>query len=182
MSPSSHRIVITSSWNGAPTPKAQHVVLTYDDSDPHELMVEIDAPYHDDTPPDCIAGSTWALWEHEVVELFLVSAQGPYLELEFGPHGHYLALWLTEPRVIAKRHLKIGYESRIEHNRWHGVAKVPKCIVPTQITRWNAFSIFGSSSNRQYLSFHPLPGKAPDFHQPEYFAPFPQPQLQSPSL
>ena len=32
------------------------------------------------------------LWDYEVVELFLLNSDTEeYLELEFGPHGHYLA-------------------------------------------------------------------------------------------
>lgn len=173
LSASTSRIVINATWNGEQLPTAQHVFLTYDESDPKDLLLEIDAPYHGDAPPECPAGSTWALWEHEVVELFLVSPSGPYLELEFGPHGHYLALWLEAPRQISKKHLQLNYTARIEGERWFGRARIPKHIVPTEIDRWNAFSISGPSSERQYLSWDPLPGEAPDFHQPHTFRSFP---------
>ena len=173
LSVSTYELVINTTWNGEPIPTDQYVFLTYNDSDPKDLIIEIDAPYHGDAPPDCPIGSTWALWEYEVVELFLVSSSGPYLELEFGPHGHYLALWLEAPRQISKKHLKLAYDVRIEGERWLGSAKVPKHLVPAQIERWNAFSISGPPSERQYLSWDPLPGEAPDFHQTQAFRAFP---------
>ena len=40
------------------------------------LRVEVDAPFHGDPPPPGPPGPTWALWEHEVVELFLLGADG----------------------------------------------------------------------------------------------------------
>ena len=173
MRDSIYEIVITSTWNGHVLPSENHVVLTYDDSNAECLQIEIDAPFYEDEPPGVPAGSTWRLWEHEVVELFLVSPTGAYLELEFGPHGHYLALWLEAPRNIAKKHLKIEYAASIKSGRWLGRARVPKSIVPNEIKRWNAFSISGSPSERQYLAWHLLPGEQPDFHQPGAFRSFP---------
>jgi hypothetical protein len=170
-----HQFTIKAKWDGTPIPQSEWVSLTFDARGDEYAEIRIDAPFYNDPPPQAHPGSTWLLWDYEVVELFLVSAQGSYLELEFGPHGHYLALWLTGPRVISKKHLELDYESCIEHNRWQAIARVPKTIVPSQIASWNAFSIFGPSSNRRYLSLHPLPGGAPDFHQPESFPSFPQP-------
>ena len=42
------------------------------------LTIEMDAPYFDDPAPTDPIGTTWALWNYEVVELFLVGDDGRY--------------------------------------------------------------------------------------------------------
>lgn len=169
-----YQLIIEQTWNGEVASPAESVVVSYDDSDTHSIAIHIDAPFYNDPPPHAPPGSTWALWEHEVVELFLVASDGSYLELEFGPYGHYLALWLTAPREINTSHIPISYEAKIENTRWHGVAQVPRHLVPEPVVRWNAFSISGSGSNRRYLAWSTLPGETPNFHQPQAFAAFPE--------
>lgn len=54
--------------------------------------MKVQARFYDDTRPDADPGYLMGLWDYEVVELFLLNSQTEeYLELEFGPHGHYLA-------------------------------------------------------------------------------------------
>ena len=94
---------------------------------------------------------------------------GSYVELEFGPHGHYLALSLTRPRVIAEKHLPIEYQSEIKDERWIGRAKISRDLLPKRLIQLNAFAISGVGQGRRYLSWSPLPGAKPDFHQPASF-------------
>ena len=50
-------------------------------------------------PPDAPRGArVEALWEYDVVECFVVGADGCYFELELGAGGHYLALAFDAPR------------------------------------------------------------------------------------
>ena len=66
------------------------VTVTVTDS-PDGLRVAVDAPAHGDPPPctpeggPAPVGATWALWDHEVVELFVLGADDHYTELELGP-------------------------------------------------------------------------------------------------
>lgn len=168
-----HQLTIKSKWDGTPIPEQDWVLLTYDERCSQDIVIRIDAPFYNDPAPEARVGSTWALWNYEVVELFLVSSQGSYLELEFGPHGHFLALWLTGPREIHTKHIPIVYDARINAGRWSGVARVSKAQVPSPVDRWNAFSISGIESSRRYLASHALPGDAPNFHQPDAFECFP---------
>ena len=108
---------IERTWSGEliPPKACVRIDLLIDTTGAH---VKIDSPFYDDVPPQEPPGSTWALWEYEVVELFLVDESGSYLELEFGPHGHFLALRLVAPREMASTHLKLDYRSQIAGNRW----------------------------------------------------------------
>ena len=159
---------IAQTWCGDAIPKAAHVevcteVLAGD------LHITIDAPFYDEPRPSMPAGPTDKLWNYEVVELFLVAHDGQYLELEFGPHGHYLMLWLTSPRVIKPVALTCTYQVLQRDARWTGQAIVSAEYLPTSIERVNAFAISGLGAARQYLAWHPLPGTSPDFHQPAAF-------------
>ena len=135
----------------------------------HDLKVFIDAPFHGDPPPSQQPGPTDRLWEYEVVELFLVGEDGQYLELEFGPFGHYLMLWLSAPRVLEARSLACTYRVISRDGRWRAQAIIPREALPMRIERVNAFAIFGPPDARTYLAWHPLPGSKPDFHQPQTF-------------
>ena len=149
------------------TPEARvKIDLRIDTAGAH---VKIESPYHGDAPPQEPPGSTWALWEYEVVELFLVDEDGSYLELEFGPHGHFLGLRLAAPREMVSTHLKLDYRSHIVDKRWFGKAFISAEHLPIKLSRWNAFAISGNGSARQYLTWSRLPGQYPDFHQPQHF-------------
>ena len=53
----------------------------------HGLQIEIDAPFFGkpEKPVDKQIGEVFNLWDYEVVEVFLLSDSGKYIELEFGP-------------------------------------------------------------------------------------------------
>ena len=160
-------------WNGAELPSECHVDVQVNPLLNGDLSLRIDAPYHGDPPPDAPAGSLWQLWEHEVVELFLVGANGHYLEAEFGPHGHHLLLQLSGPRQITAQHLPVDYEAEIAGGRWQGRAVIARALLPESVCKFNLFAISGAVPNRRHLAWSALPGETPDFHQPAVFPSWP---------
>ena len=65
------RLVIGRTWDGelVAADERVHVSLLLGDQ---ALIVNIDAPFHDDPPPPGPAGSFEGLWDFEVVEVFLL--------------------------------------------------------------------------------------------------------------
>ena len=141
--------------------------------DGDRLVVTLDAPYHADPIPSAPPGRCDRLWEFEVVEFFLVGAQGGYLELEVGPHGHWLAYRLDAPRSVIAPDVPVELERRLDGERWRARATVATEGLGLPPAGWNAFAIHGQGQQRRYLAASPVPGPAPDFHQPERFPPWP---------
>jgi hypothetical protein len=157
-------------WNGDPARANEWVRISVESSGA-ALTIEIDAPFHDDPPPDVPSGSTDRLWEHEVVELFLLGANERYLELEFGPHGHYLALALRGSRQVEVNEMPLHFVATRTDGRWRGRAHLFQTLLPTGLFAFNAYAIHGQGASRRYLAAHPLSGDEPDFHQLRSFAP-----------
>lgn len=138
----------------------------------------VEAPFHGDPAPEGPPGHRDVLWEHEVVELFLVGPASdtgrPYLELELSPHGHFLVLALRDIRALSHHHKALSYSASIVGSRWQGQADIPVSWVPEGTLSWNAYAIHGEGERRRYLAMTPVPGDAPDFHRLHCFeaAPF----------
>ena len=160
---------VDKTWDGRPC-EAIEVVEIELRVDADELHITIDAPYHGDAPPPGPAGSYDGLWEYEVVEVFLLGGADNYVELEFAPHGHYLALALLGPRRRLGE-LPIEYYAHIVGERWRGSASIPRATLPDAVTALNAYAIHGKGDARRYLAHAAVPGDAPDFHRLEHFAP-----------
>lgn len=174
VSPVTLKIAYT--WDGLKLSKEeQATVALWSDGD--KLWISVDAPFGGDPPPDTPPGSTARLWTREVVECFLAAAGKPYLEVELGPHGHYLVLKLSDVREVSESGLALSsYETTITGGRWQGVASFPLEYLPgRRVTRGNAFAIRGVGSARNYMTATPEArsedGKRPDFHQPALFQP-----------
>lgn len=157
------KLTIDQTWDGAVVGDDEEVVLSLVGAKCH-LMVQVDAPFHGDPAPDAPAGSHWGLWEHEVVELFVAGDGGHYLELELGPHGHYLVLQLGGYRHILQTSLPLDYAARIDGDRWRGVARVDRSLLPPGPHSINAYAIHGTAEARRYLAWSRLVGEKPDFH------------------
>jgi hypothetical protein len=155
-------------WDGVPVGDDERAVIDVR-IDGDDLVLAVTAPFHGDPPPTGPAGSREALWEHEVVEWFIVGNDGKYLEIELGPHGHFLVLQLDGVRNAVARGLPIAYEAHIDGATWRGVARIPPAYVPVGPHRVNAFAIHGVGAGRRYLASTALPGAKPDFHQPDRF-------------
>lgn len=168
-------------WQGGPVPESDRALVTVSCTD-RELLVTIDAPYFGDPAPPSAAGSTPRLWEHEVVEVFIAGACDNYLELELGPHGHYLALELRGVRTIVREGMALTYSVHIEPaseaprrsgaplGRYRGSARAPVSYLPLLPERVNAYLIHGGPNLRCYHAHAPVPGDRPDFHRLEHFA------------
>lgn len=157
-------------WEGQPAHPGEVAVLslTWEGA---RLRVDVGAPLHGDPPPEAPPGATWALWEHEVVELFL-AGPGPdervaYTELELGPHGHHLLLTLRGRRQITAERLPLEARFWRERDRWGATAWLDPAQLPEGLCRANTCAVHGLGAARRYLSAVPLPGPAPDFHQPQ---------------
>ena len=89
------------------------------------ITIKVDAPfYNDPAPPErSVQDSSgdpqkdkalMGLWDYEVVEAFFLSSKTQqYLEVEVGPHGHHLVLFLNGRKNIIKECLPIKWEVSI---------------------------------------------------------------------
>ncbi|NOY25692.1 MAG: hypothetical protein GXP62_07440, partial [Oligoflexia bacterium] len=119
-----------------------------------------------DPAPAAPPGPTWALWKHEVVELFLLGADQRYLEIEVGPRGHHLALQLEGARNIVACCLPLDVHlTESGPPRWRLQTRIPRDLLPPGPHRANATAIHGLGAARRYLAWTPVPGPRPDFHR-----------------
>ena len=152
-----------------------------------KVILEVEAPFYDDPKPDSSGGrmNLDGLWDFEVVELFIKGAHDKYLEIELGPHGHFLLLVCDGYRQCFHRGIDpIAYTAKISGNRWKGVLEFspellpPMSAVPAAPLSFNAFAVHSKPQGRIYATLFP-PEKAegdylvPDFHRLELVHPFP---------
>ena len=159
-------LTIERTWDGQPVGLDETVAVEIGLGDT-ELTLRIDAPFHDDPPPE-----SDDLWKHEVAELMLVGTDDAYLEVELSPHGRYLALFLEGERAVVHRGVRLFYRADIEGGRWRGEALIPIGWIPTGLDRLNAFAIHGTGQMRRYLAWKPTGGRRPDFHRLAAFGTF----------
>jgi 3-methyladenine DNA glycosylase AlkD len=165
-----HTLSIHHTWDGAAARADEHVRVRVSEIT-GAMRVWVDAPFHGDPPPAAPSGPTWALWDHEVVELFVLGPDDHYAELELGPHGHHLLLRLEGRRNIVDKLLPVRFSASIADGRWVGEAEIPASVLPPRPWRVNSFAIHGV--DRRYLTHTPLPGDKPDFHRLSLFAAVP---------
>lgn len=160
---------IENAWDGSPLAPS-HWITVHLLEDAEGIEVRVQAPFYGDpAPPDAPVGPTDKLWEHEVVELFILGPGGHYTEIELSPSGHHLVLMLDGVRSPVATGLPMAFEVQIADGRWAGTARLDAAYLPDAPWRINATAIHGSGPERTYLSWVPLPGDEPDFHQPSVF-------------
>ncbi len=159
---------VDKTWDGEMVAASEKVQLLFRLSS-QDLEVEVSAPLYNDPAPAAPAGELDRLWEYEVVELFLLGSAGHYLEIELGPHGHYLILLLDGIRQVKKRLQPRSCKTRIAGRRWQATVQVDLDQLPLPFTHANAYAIHGQAAGRRYLAAFPVPGESPDFHQPHFF-------------
>ncbi len=157
-------------WDGGPAARDE-IARVRVVPQPEGLSVTVDAPFHHDPAPSSPPGPHPALWEHEVVELFVVGPSEHYFELELGPHGHHLALGLEGRRRVVRSELTLDYRAERTAERWSGAVVVPWSYLPSLPWSVNAYAIHGVATKRRYLAWSPVPGDRPDFHRLEFFRP-----------
>lgn len=155
-------------WDGSTADKSEWAEVAMAMT-PAGVTVDVTARYHGDPAPELPPGQTDGLWNYEVVELFVANENGEYLELELGPHGHYLALLFSGARDLARRDLDVICQAAIAGSMWTATAHVPRSCLPSGISRANAYAIHGTEESRRFLAASPVPGARPDFHQPRLF-------------
>ncbi len=154
-----------------------------------DVVIAIDAPFHNDPKPPHPQGKVDNLYDYEVVEIFIggfpstYHDECPYLEIEVGPHGHYFLAFFLQEADFDNVDTSIDFENRprtkidLEKKRWKCEISVPSFLLPEPMCgedlsvcwRVNAFAIFGEDKNRTYLAYSPVPGEKPNFHQLESF-------------
>lgn len=119
------------------------------------------------------------LWKYDVAECFLSDSQsGHYLELNLSPNGAWWASILTAPRCHADvpPDFDVKTECLQSETSWRASLRLKawQNLFPTRFNdseiRFNLCAIL-NSPHQTFHTLAPLPGKAPDFHQPEYFLP-----------
>jgi len=153
-------------------PEAERTTLrlSYEGSD---LQIEVDAPFAGENLPVGPVGPTPKLWEHEVVELFVVGADQRYTEIELAPTGHHLVLQLEGIRNIVRSELPIAFRATIEGARWRGSAAIARALLPDPPLKCNAYRVAGAGPSRRWQALVAVGGDRPDFHRLERFAPWP---------
>jgi hypothetical protein len=88
------------------------------------------------------------------------------VELELGPHGHWLAWAFSGYRARAGDvTLAAPPEVTREAERWSALARVPLAALPPRPWRLNAFVIHGPAGARRHLVATVMAGARPDFHR-----------------
>jgi hypothetical protein len=165
------RLFVDALWDGGMAPPDECCVVLLEGRE-GDLSIEVDAPFHADPAPEAPLGRLDGLWNFEVVELFLVGSGERYLEIEMGPHGHYLALLLHGRRKVVEADIAISYHAHVTGPRWRGRGRIAARWLPPGIHAANAFAMHGAGDERRYLAHSPVPGMQPDFHRLEHYAPF----------
>ncbi len=163
---------IDKTWDGTPVPETERAVLrvAYEGED---LLIEVDAPFSGAPPPRGSPGPTDRLWEHEVVELFVVGEGETYTEIELSPHGHHWVLRLEGRRQAVEKGIAIAFTASIDGDRWTGRARIARRHLPPVRLTANAYRIAGEGAGRTFYAWAPVPGAGPDFHRLEHFGAWP---------
>jgi len=165
-------LAVDKTWDGAPLVAEDRVAVLLDFTG-DELLLTVDAPMHGDAPPPGAPGPTPGLWEHEVVEVFLLGDDDRYLEVELGPAGHHLVLSLSGRRQVVAQGFDLHFEVERGSDRWRGRVRVPLLWLPDGLNRVNATAIHGPAWRRSYSASFAGTGPRPDFHRLEDFGPLP---------
>lgn len=203
---------ISRRWDGSGLPPHEHVRLRVSiESDLPEapgedcLVVAVESPFYNDPRPHPDSATHHlhheqthvtdgkgclnfeGLWKFEVVELFIKGRSDKYIEIEMGPHGHYLILACDGHRQCFHRGIEpIHYSATISGSRWTGRMVCPLQLlpppsyIPSAPYFFNAYAIHNKESGERVhcAAFPPAQFEEtsetyakPDFHKLELFNP-----------
>lgn len=164
-------LTINHTWDGHRLEDSANTTVTLNWLKNGDLRILIDAPDSHEPKPNCESQSCWKLWEHEVVELFLVGTGTPvpYTEIEISPWGNYLVLQLLGARNTIAKNLPLAVSVQRDENRWQAEATLSSKLIPSGDLSVNAYRIDGKEPNRNYQVMTPLGGDKPDFHRIQKF-------------
>jgi hypothetical protein len=103
----------------------------------------------------------------------LLGSDERYLEVEVGPHGHFLVLALHGVRRVVRDDFEpVCRVARSDEFRsWRAELHLPAAWLPPGLSHINAYAIRGGGEARRYMAAFPVPGEQPDFHRLEHFVP-----------
>ena len=133
------KVSFSTLWNGDIGEDSYHFEFTRH-SDTMTVMVK--AKYFNDPSPKEPKGYLMGLWEYEVAEVFFLNhSTKEYLELEFGPHGHYLALKFQGSRnqIDKDTVMNFEYKASIKDGHWTGLAEIPLSYFPEDFDKFNCY-------------------------------------------
>ncbi len=165
-------LTVNQTWDGQPLAAPEQAVVELT-ARADGLHVRLDAPLHGDPPPPGLPGPTPGLWNHEVVEVFVLGPEAHYTEIEIGPMGHHLVLRLEGRRRPVAEGLPLRVSVGRSGSRWQADAFLAIEHLPPRPWSVNAYAIHGQGAQRRYLAAHAVPGPQPDFHRLDAFAPWP---------
>ncbi|VDD86107.1 unnamed protein product, partial [Enterobius vermicularis] len=173
---------IERTWNGEPVdhkPISIHMQWLFEKvaGKPHKraIRVSFESPLFDDPDaPDELPGICPGLWNFEVVEFFFANAKNQYLEVEVGPHGHWLCLLHDGIRKPFNNgeDLQLEVQNVFRDESWFCVLDIPLAYLPGAVETFNAYAIHGSGENRVYEALTPVTDgtyETPDFHRLQFF-------------
>jgi len=179
--------IIDKKWDGSLLEETQKIFLSISVSEATGeplLLVSVDSPFYNNPAPTAPPSSSLdGLWNYEVVEFFIKGKLDKYIEMEMGPHGHYLILAFDGYRQCFKRAIEpISYQAQISEDgtRWTGRLVVsmdilpPSTGIPNALFSYNAYALY-DDPDRQYCCAYPPVAKNyptyenPDFHRLELF-------------
>ena len=157
-------------WDGAPSPPHGYRATGLIVQSEKGLHVNVRArlPLGHRSPSAPTGTRLERLWEYDVVELFLVAEDRTYLEIELGAYGHWLILGFDDVRHRTHDYEDLNPEhtyTAVDSKWWESSILIPPDMIPDHPKRANAFAI----SDGEFYAWHPVPGKVPDFHQPETY-------------
>ncbi|GMS96406.1 hypothetical protein PENTCL1PPCAC_18581, partial [Pristionchus entomophagus] len=176
--------LIEQTWDGCPIdcdPISLHMEWLFEKKQgaPHKRAIKcfVTAPFFDDPAPDELPGICPGLWNHEVFEIFLANAKGQYVEVEVGPHGHWLVLLHDGQRKCFNNgeELELNVQNTWVGSTWQCCFEIPLAYLPGGVSKMNAYHIHGPPEERVYKAFSPVTDGTygePDFHRLQFFPRF----------
>jgi len=116
------------------------------------------------------------LWEEDVAELFIKTADGRYQEFNIGPSGAWWSMTLSGYRtrsVSPQRPELLAVATDVGSDRWEVVAAFARNALDVELAPTSSVRVSGMWYRPEpcFLSSSPVPDVAPDYHHGACFEP-----------